>query len=189
MRQEEDVEVCDCALSADPQVRRERRALVTLMNSDRVDLDEGARSWKFHKCVCLKMDSGPLWQFSLINNSLLRVASNLDEEESKELLEGRWRPNVDDSEDSAVGGDVASLEFGDSAPAPGGLSLSSILALLSVALSDSNLPKDLKDDLNCDQEASPTGSIGSGSRRLLCCQTIRTQLRILFAGWSLTLPF
>ena len=88
MRQEEDVEVCDCALSADPQVRRERRALVTLMNSDRVDLDEGARSWKFHKCVCLKMDSGPLWQFSLINNSLLRVASNLDEEESKELLEG-----------------------------------------------------------------------------------------------------
>ena len=48
------------------QVRRERRALVTLMNSDCVDLDEGARSWKFHKCVCLKMDSGPLWQFSLI---------------------------------------------------------------------------------------------------------------------------
>ena len=123
------------------------------------------------------------------NNSLLRVPSNLDEEDGKELMEGRWRPNVDDSEDSAVGGDVASLEFGDSAPAPGGLSLSSILALLSVALSDSNLPKDLKDDLNCDQEASPTGSIGSGSRRLLCCQTIRTQLRILFAGWSLTLPF
>ena len=189
MRQEEDVEVCDCALSADPQVRRERRALVTLMNSDRVDLDEGARSWKFHKCVCLKMDSGPLWQFSLINNSLLRVASNLDEEESKELLEGRWRPNVDDSEDSAVGGDVASLEFGDSAPAPGGLSLSSILALLSVALSDSNLPKDLKDDLNCEQEALPTGSTGSGSRRPLCSQTIRTQPRTLFAGWSLTLPF
>ena len=123
------------------------------------------------------------------NNSLLRVPSNLNEEDDKGLMEGRWRPNVDDSEDSAVGGDVASLEFGDSAPAPGGLSLSSILALLSVALSDSNLPKDLKDDLNCDQEASPTGSIGSGSRRLLCCQTIPTQLRILFAGWSLTLPF
>ena len=121
------------------------------------------------------------------NNSLLRVASNLDEEDGKELMEGRWRPNVDDSEDSAVGGDVASLEFGDSAPAPG--SASSILALVSVALSDSNVPKDLKDDLNCEQEALPTGSTGSGSRRPLCSQTIRTQPRTLFAGWSLTLLY
>ena len=80
------------------------------------------------------------------NNSLLRVPSNLDEEDGKELMEGRWRPNVDDSEDSAVGGDVASLEFGDSAPAPGGLS--TILALVSLALSHSNVLKDLKDDLN-----------------------------------------
>ena len=56
------------------------------------------------------------------NISLFRVASNLDEEDGKELMEGRWRPNVDDSEDSAVGGDVASLEFGDSAPAPGSAS-------------------------------------------------------------------
>ena len=121
------------------------------------------------------------------NNSLLRVPSNLDEEDGKELMEGRWRPNVDDSEDSAVGGDVASLEFGDSAPAPG--SLSSILPPVSVALSDSNVPKDLKGDLNGEQEASPTGSTGSGSRRQLCCQTIRTQPRTLFAGWSPKLPF
>ena len=43
----------------------------------------------------------------------------MDEEESDDLGEGKWRSRVDDSEDSAVGGDVVSLEFGDSAPAPG----------------------------------------------------------------------
>ena len=49
----------------------------------------------------------------------------MDEEETDDLGETRWRSEsagrsrVDDSEDSAVGGDIASLEFGDSAPAPG----------------------------------------------------------------------
>ena len=46
------------------------------------------------------------------------TSSGLDEDETDDSV-GRSR--VDDSEDSAVGGDVASLEFGDSAPAPGWL--------------------------------------------------------------------
>ena len=45
-----------------------------------------------------------------------RITSGLVEEETDDSV-GRSR--VDDSEDSAVGGDIASLEFGDSAPAPG----------------------------------------------------------------------
>ena len=55
---------------------------------------------------------------------MCRITSGLDEEETEDFVDqGKWRSGVDDSEDSAVGGDVASLEFGDSAPAPGGFSV------------------------------------------------------------------
>ena len=51
MREQQDVEVCELSAS---QVRRERRAVVTLMSSG--DLEEGARS---SNAIDFKLDLGP----------------------------------------------------------------------------------------------------------------------------------
>ena len=101
---------------------------------------------------------------------MCRITSGLDEEETEDFVDqGKWRSGVDDSEDSAVGGDVASLEFGDSAPAPGGVFSFQGKAFLFFIV-------------NC-QGALRTGSTGSGLRRPWFSQTILTQQRTLFAGF------
>ena len=54
MREQQDVEVCELSAS---QVRRERRAVVTLMSSGGVDnQEEGARS---SNAIDFKLDLGP----------------------------------------------------------------------------------------------------------------------------------
>ena len=60
VREQQDVEVCELSAS---QVRRERRAVVTLMSSGGVDnLEEGARS---SMQLTLNWTLGPLWRGSV----------------------------------------------------------------------------------------------------------------------------